>query len=163
MEIEAKQESSKYLSMELIGKQRNTWDIVLAKLCHLTDPECTHYGPKQQGGGLEEWKCHVALGAVACSSLPMTALLPAPVQPRSRIPWEFRIGSIILKRPTPFATCCSRQAVPHWLYILLCCLRLIHESWLQGCHGVVMYSLLAKCHRLFKGQKHLECCSSDFK
>ena len=39
MEIEAKQELSKYLIMDLIGKQRNTWDIGLAKLFHLTDPE----------------------------------------------------------------------------------------------------------------------------
>ncbi len=40
MEIETKKELSKYLIMNLIVKQRDMWDIDLAELCHLTDPEC---------------------------------------------------------------------------------------------------------------------------
>ncbi len=39
LDIDAKQELFRYLTMGLIGKQRNMWDIDLTKLFHLTDPE----------------------------------------------------------------------------------------------------------------------------
>ena len=39
IDFDTKQKLFRYLIMDLIGKQRNTWDIDLAKLFHLTDPE----------------------------------------------------------------------------------------------------------------------------
>ena len=40
LDIDTKQELFRYLIMDVIGKQRNTWDIDLVKLFHLSDPEC---------------------------------------------------------------------------------------------------------------------------
>ena len=40
LDIDTKQELFRYRIMGLIGKQRNMVDIDLAKLFHLTDPEC---------------------------------------------------------------------------------------------------------------------------
>ena len=34
-----KQELFRYLIMDLVGKEGNTWDIDLTELFHLTDPE----------------------------------------------------------------------------------------------------------------------------
>ena len=39
LEIDTKQELFRYLATDLIGKERNMWDMDLVKLCHLTDPE----------------------------------------------------------------------------------------------------------------------------
>ena len=38
--IGTKQEFCRYLIMDLIGKQKNMWDIDLMKLFHLYDPGC---------------------------------------------------------------------------------------------------------------------------
>ena len=47
LDIDIKQEFFKYLTIRLIGNQTITWDMDLAKLFHLTDPECNHCN---QGG-----------------------------------------------------------------------------------------------------------------
>ena len=39
LDIDTKQELCRYQITDLIGRQRNTWDMDLAKLFHLTDPE----------------------------------------------------------------------------------------------------------------------------
>ena len=39
MDIGTKQESFRYLIMDIIEKHRNTWDTDLAELIQLTDPE----------------------------------------------------------------------------------------------------------------------------
>ena len=40
LDIDTKQELFRYLTIDLTGNQTNTWDTDLAKLFHLTDPEC---------------------------------------------------------------------------------------------------------------------------
>ena len=39
LNIDTKQELFRYLTIVLTGNQRNMWDMDLAKLFHLTDPE----------------------------------------------------------------------------------------------------------------------------
>ncbi len=40
LDIDTKGELFICLTIDLIGNNRNMWDMDLAKLCHLTDPEC---------------------------------------------------------------------------------------------------------------------------
>ncbi len=64
LDIDTEQELFRYLIMSLIGKQRNTWDIDLVKLCHLTDPECIM---RIVGGDLVKCLCQIY-----CSSMPIS-------------------------------------------------------------------------------------------
>ena len=40
LDIDTEQELFRYLTINLTGNQRNMWDMDLAKLFRLTDPEC---------------------------------------------------------------------------------------------------------------------------